>query len=310
MLRTESHSSIIRMLLNPPLCETPMPRMLIALLILSVACTAQESGREPSPTIPVNPQWASVALWDDGNAEVARYDAKRTVYGKTRSYERVMITVKEAFNAEYNVKTDDYNRDDLFTVMKVNLFARIMTDAYPYHYLTSLFFERTEPGVMHKLTNGSQEWCGNTMKGFYRTDTGMVVRYDSYWDGEGAGQRTLRPDPVFEDQLFYTLRALQFEDGLEFAVDVYPTVVTSRVGPLEPFAARFVVHNDALDLTGEFSKGASLPCWRVDMEREDGATASWWIGQDAPNLLLKFRHSDGRSMVLTSAVRDAYWEHE
>jgi len=287
-----------------------MKTLLILLLATTLGCTAQESGRETATSIPVDPSWANAKLWDDGQAEVARYDARRTVYGKTRSYERIMITVKEAFNAEYDVKTDTYDRQDLFTVMKVNLFARIMTDVYPYHYLTSIFYKRGEPGQVHKLTNSSQEWCGNTMKGFYRTDTGMVVRYDSYWDGEGAGQRTIEDGPVFEDQLFYTLRALQFADGLEFSVDVYPSVVSSKVGPLEPSSARFTVHNDVVDLTGTFSKGSSLPCWRVDMKRDDGATASWWIGQDAPNLLLKFRHSDGRSMALTSAERDAYWAHE
>ena len=286
-------------------------KILLALMIITtLGCTAQEPGREPVTTIPVDPAWATAKMWDDGQAEVAYYDARRTVYGKTRSFEQIMITVKEAFNAEYNVKTDDYSRSDLFTVMKVNLFARIMTDVYPYHYLTSIFFKRGEPGLVHKLTTGSQEWCGNTMKGFYQTDSGVVVRYDSYWDGEGAGQRTLLDGPVFEDQLLYSLRALQFDDGVEFKVEVYPSVVTSKVGPMEPYSAAFTVHNDVIDMTGEFSKGASLPCWRVDMERGDGATASWWIAQDAPNHLLKFRHSDGRSLVLTKVQRDAYWAHE
>lgn len=286
-------------------------KILITLLIVTtLGCTAQESAREPVTTLPVDPSWAASSLWDDGQAEVAHYNAKRTVYGKSRSFEQVMITVKEAFNAEYNVKTDDYSRDDLFTVMKVNLFARIMTDVYPYHYLTSIFLQRNEPGLVHKLTTGSQEWCGNTMKGFYQTDSGLVVRYDSYWDGEGAGQRTLMDGPVFEDQLCYSLRALRFEDDMEFKVEVYPTVISSKVGPMEPFGARFTVRNDQIDLTGEYSKGASLPCWRVDMDRADGATATWWIAQEAPNHLLKFRHSDGRTLVLTKVERDAYWAHE
>ena len=286
-------------------------KLLTALIfVTTLGCTAQEAAREPVTTIPVNAAWASTSLWDDGQAEVATYDAHRKVYGKDRSFEQVMITVKEAFNEAYNVKTDDYSREDLFTVMKVNLFARIMTDVYPYHYLTSLFLKRGEPGSVHKLTTSSQEWCGNTMKGFYQTDTGLVVRYDSYWDGEGAGQRTLLDGPVFEDQLLYSLRALKFADDLMFKVELYPTVVTSKVSQMEPVSAQFTVRTDMIDLAGEFSKGTSITCWRVDMSRSDGATASWWFGQDAPNYLLQFTHSDGRRLTLKSVERDAYWEHE
>ena len=43
-------------------------------------------------------QWAMHKLWEDGLAEVATYDAERTVYQKKRRFEFVQITVKEEFN--------------------------------------------------------------------------------------------------------------------------------------------------------------------------------------------------------------------
>ncbi len=283
---------------------------LLSLLIACVGCTAQEVPPVEVSRLPVNAAWAASALWDDGQAEVARYQATRVIYGKPREYEQVMITVKEDFNREFNVKTDTYDRTDLFTVMKVNLFGRIPTIAYPYHYLTSIFLPRSDAGSVHKLTMSSQEWCGNTFKAFTRTDSTLRLRYDSYWDGEGAGQRSLEVGGVFEDQLVYSLRALDVAAVHSFKLPVYPSVVTSKVGDLKPIDAGFTVSDDLVDLTGDFSKGVSTPAWRVDMQRADGATASWWFGKEQPNVLLRFVHSDGRQWKLISVERSAYWEVE
>ena len=138
-------------------------------------------------------QWAMDRLWEDGLAEVATYDAERVVYGEPRRFQYTLITVKEEFNQQYNTKTDDYQRKDLFPVMKVNQFCSIPTDTYPYHFLTSAFFRRDQPVQLHKLTTSSQEWCGNTFKAF--TDDGLQYQqtYNSYWDGEGSGHRTPAP---------------------------------------------------------------------------------------------------------------------
>lgn len=46
--------------------------------------------------------------WEDSLAEVATYEAERTIYRKKRTFEFTQITVKEAFNLVFNVKTDDY----------------------------------------------------------------------------------------------------------------------------------------------------------------------------------------------------------
>jgi hypothetical protein len=111
-----------------------------------------------------NLAWAGNKYWDDGLAEVATYAAERTVYGKKRSFDYTLITVKEDFNEQFNVKTDNYDRKDLFPVMKVNAFCRIPTDNYPYHYLSSAFFKREDATQIYKITISSQEWCGNTFK--------------------------------------------------------------------------------------------------------------------------------------------------
>ena len=53
-------------------------------------------------------------LWEDGQAEVAIYDAEMIIYGMPSQFENPMITVKEEFNKTFNVKTDDYQRKRSF----------------------------------------------------------------------------------------------------------------------------------------------------------------------------------------------------
>ncbi len=61
-----------------------------------------------------NPRWGMDAMWEQGVAEVAKYQAQRVIYQKPRDFEYTFILVKETFNEEYNTKTDNYDRDDLF----------------------------------------------------------------------------------------------------------------------------------------------------------------------------------------------------
>lgn len=289
-----------------------------ALLVLSL-CTfligCSSNTDQPSsapPPIPIDTSWALNRTWDDGNAEVATYEATRTVYGKRRTYELTMITVKEAFNREFMTKSDSYERTDLFTVMKVNLFARIPTNVYPYHYLTSLFFPRTTPHIVEKITSSSQEWCGNTFKRVQRTDSSFGYAFDSYWDGEGAGIRTLPNDVWFEDQLFYTLRAMDFSNTRTFTMKVLPTLITNKAALDSAQTATFTVHEDRIDPStfGTITSIPEQPCHRVDMRFNNSTIASWWFSHDALHTLLQFQHADGRMMKLTKVERNKYWAVE
>ena len=136
--------------------------ILIAFLFVGCGNTPEKSNvsKEPSPLAKYfNAEWANNPHWYDGLAEVATYQAQRTIYNKERNFEYTYVTVAEDFNKEFRVKTDDYNRKDLYKVMKVNAFCKIETDNYPYHFLTSMFFPFATPWSLDKMTNGSQEWC-------------------------------------------------------------------------------------------------------------------------------------------------------
>jgi hypothetical protein len=243
--------------------------------------------------------WASDGLWDDGQAEVATYTASRMVYGKPRQFEYVFITVKEDFNKQHGVKTDDYSRSDLYEVMKINKFARIETDNYPYHYHTSLFYERAEPGVLHKMTQSSQEWCGNTFKLFQQQGRVYHYLWSSYWDGQGDGRQKIKGAGWFEDGLSHSLRALQFEEGLRFEQGVLESQINNKATPPHTYAALFEVSSEAV---------LDQDAWKVQVQLEEGKASAYWFAKTYPNVLLKAQSWDGQQLELRSIVRSAYWQ--
>lgn len=258
----------------------------------------------------LNLNWAQDALWNDGKAEVAKYQAERIVYGKVRTFEYVYVLVKEDFNEEWQVKTDTYDRDDLFPVMKVNKFARLETDVYPYHYLTSIFYKRENPDEVHKLTNTSQEWCGNTAKAFQIKGNRYVFDYMSYWDGQGTRRKIVKSGPWFEDQLSYTLRALYFREGLTFEHTLFPTQVTNKATLPEAVNATFTVTKAEPVSLMEVDSTLASGAWSVSVSRASGESMNFWFAEAYPNYLLKMESSDGQKLTLTQVNRDAYWEHE
>ena len=245
-------------------------------------------------------QWAMRKYWEDGLAEVATYDAERVVYKKNRVFISTIITVKEEFNQQYKVKTDDYKRADLFPVMKVNQFCQIPTDEYPYHYLTSLFFRRDQPVALYKMTTSSQEWCGNTFKTLTDDGVNLAETYDSYWDGQGVGGRDLRRDVFVEDALPYTLRALQFEQLPAFRLTVLDLRQTNKATPPVYYEAR-------LTTTPAPPAEAPGPAWRVAVALAPGRENVYWFDKNYPNVLLRQTTWDGRTLRLKATRRYAYW---
>lgn len=273
----------------------------ILLWLLAACGNSNEQIREPaaSPAAILHQNWAADALWDDGLAEVAQYESERVVYGKPRQFEYTFILVKEDFNKEHNVKTDNYSRSDLFPVMKVNKFARIPTEKYPYHYLSSLFYKRDDPATLHKMTTSSQEWCGNTFKSFEHKDGDYQYMYNSYWDGQGNGHTQLEGGAWFEDGLSYTLRTLDFSEGLTFKRPVLESQINNK-------ANRPLIYNASFQVSKDTS--LSQQAWQVNVQFDDEKISTYWFAQEYPNLLLKQESWDGRRLLLKSVARKAYWE--
>jgi len=287
-------------------------RLLSILAVSSLYACAGSNAQSPiSASEHFDQQWAKNEKWDQGEAEVAKYDAQRVVYGEARDFEYVYILVKESFNEEFEVKTDDYSRDDLFEVMKINKFCRIPTDKYPYHYLTSIFYKREHPSRVYKLTNTSQEWCGNTSKYFLNEGRKYTFGFNSYWDGQSIGKMTVEGNILFEDQLSHSLRALNFKDGLSFTQRLAESQVTSKATKPTIYNATFSVKQDNdLQLGTDYDLNQVGDIWRVDVQLDGEKTNSYWFGGDYPNILLKQDTWDGRMLELKQSYMDAYWESD
>ncbi len=244
--------------------------------------------------------WAMSKYWEDGLAEVATYEAERVVYKKKRRFEYTLITVKEEFNQEFNVKTDDYQRVDLFPVMKVNEFCAIPADNYPYHYLTSLFFRRDQPVALYKMTSSSQEWCGNTFKAIVDDGVNFKESFDSYWDHQGMGSRELRRDVLVEDALPYSLRALRFALQPAFDLTVMDLQQTSKA--TEP-----TYYQAHLTTTEAAATEAPEAAWRVAVQLAPDKQNVYWFAKAYPNGLLRQITWDGRTLMRKSTRRFAYW---
>jgi hypothetical protein len=285
-----------------------IPSLLISGLLLA-SCTAPESEKTRVPAsaralqtvLPhFDEEWAMRKYWEDGLAEVATYDAERTIYKKKRRFEYTQITVKEEFNQQFNVKTDDYKRDDLFPVMKINQFCSIQADNYPYHYLTSLFFRRDQPVALYRMTTSSQEWCGNTFKSIIDDGVNFEMWFHSYWDGQGTSSRDLRRDILLEDALPYTLRSLKFDQAPSFDLTVLDLQQTNKATPPTYYQAHLAT---AEAPTADVSE----PAWRVTMLLAPGKENVYWFAKAYPNVLLRQTTWDGRSLRLKATRRYAYW---
>lgn len=284
------------------------PLVFMGLIGALYACTGGNAQNRIPSAEHFNNEWAKESTWDQGKAEVAKYQATRTIYGKPRNFEYVFILVKETFNEKYNVKTDSYDRNDLFDVMKVNKFARIPTDNYPYHYMTSIFYKRDQPSMVHKLTNSSQEWCGTTAKHFTADGKQYKFGYISYWDGQGVGETKISGGFMFEDQLSHSLRALKFSDGLSFQQAVAESQVSSKAKEPTVYNATFRVEaaND-LQLSTDYDMSQVNDVWKVTVQLDNTKTNEYWFSSNYPNIMLKQHTWDGRNYELKESYMDDYW---
>ncbi|MGH9788062.1 MAG: hypothetical protein ACRD4U_05105 [Candidatus Acidiferrales bacterium] len=278
--------------------------VLFASVLLAGSSLAPPSAAEAPPAF--DSAWSRDALWDDGQAEVALYDAKRPQYGKSENYEAVFIVVKEDFDGERLVKADPpYEGRQLIPVLKLNAVHSYWTPNYPYHFLASVFVRRDNPTALVKLTVGSQEWCGNTFK-LVKTSPRPELTVRSYFDPEGDATRPLdlRVGDLLEDQLPLALRSLAFAPGLEVRRRILPSLISNKLGraPQLLDATIKVVGEETLATpAGRFS------AWKVSVKFGE-AQQTWWFEKAAPHTLLKMESSDGRAWLLKARTRKPYWQ--
>jgi hypothetical protein len=197
-------------------------RRLAPLLLLLAGC-------EEEPLL-ADTAWLRAKAWDDGKAVVSVYRGRYLRYGAWRDAEVRDYLVREYLHPGELTKRDQPTPDCL-PVLKANRQLTFDTGTYQYRFMHSLFFHR-ETGSLVKAVATSQDGCGIV---FLRWDArDRTLRFDSYWEGEGAGGGDLPKEgrSFFADEVAFLGGMLG--DGVR--INVHPALLRNRVGAPGPLA--------------------------------------------------------------------------
>lgn len=144
--------------------------------------------------------------WMDGTAEITSYDLTQAHYGTTYEGEAVMIFVSEPFLPEKQVK-DERGSARSVDVLKLNYKKNFLTGIYPYSSMTSVFtpLGADELGNTLKVTNTTQDWCGQSFAQLNRSGQEMIVQEFSYFERKADGRYSLGRT-FLEDELWCLIR--------------------------------------------------------------------------------------------------------
>ncbi len=237
-----------------------------------------------------NNEWAQDSIWNQGEIERNQYQASQVIDRKPFNYIVNTTLEMEQFNDQFNVKSLNTERPDLYSVMKFNVATSGNENGSIPHSMASMFFLKNNPLVLHKKTFTSFDQSGNTFKSWMNTKSILSMSYDSYWDYEGIGKKIFSKDLLLEDQLIYTLRALKFSDTLNFKVDILENQSTNKLGKLTVYHALLGVSTVENNL------------WLVKIQLDANKQNDYYFEKKYPNQMVKMRSWDGRSLQLISTA--------
>jgi hypothetical protein len=250
--------------------------------------------------------------WNDGLAEVSRYDLVQFRYGRLHPGSVTMVTVREGLDPTRVVKSAKPGPDDI-PALKTHLVKSFQTGVYRYEQAVTVLFRRVD-GIPLRLFVSSHEWCGSTGKSWVNNGAGSELRVMSYFDGHGDMRQPLElpADGVLEDSLPTWLRALDLAAMLDSSVQVrcslVPTQLEARAQDTHPLpCAVRVLRRAVFDLpAGAFD---AIEVEVAALEPTPLALATAAIERAPPHRLLSYRHRDGTTLTLLDSSRTDYWNH-
>jgi len=272
-------------------------------------CQAEEKGyylpggvEVSSEAEPFITGWAMNRYWNDGLVEKSVYRSERIVYGKKRSFEKVHLMNRQRMDATKGVKAEK-NLASRLPVIKFNIYQTIPTEYYDYRYLTTQFYARDNLKLF-KMTQSSQEYCGNCFK-IYKwgsTPDEILVRQFPYFPDERDSTYTLKNDFYPFEGLPLILRSLNFKEGLKAKIRLLHRQISNRLTPPQVRPAEIEVRQlkKITVPAGEFE------AWLIWMNW-DGKTYKFAFGADFPHLMLYTKRPDGTADELVFAEKVKYW---
>lgn len=245
--------------------------------------------------------------WYQGKAEITTYNLQQARYGEVHQGTAVMVFVTEDMSKKKQVKLDhpEKHKKDAVSVLKLNAIRDFSTGIYDYDMMTSVFtpVDRNTYPYSFKVTNTSQEWCGQTFTQINKTDNGYKYRLFSYFESEGDQKHDFE-QYLLEDELWNIIR-IDPETLPTGTHEIIPGTVYQRLS-----------HTEVKPYTAEIKKDTSQDAivdYTIrypELER----TLEIRYEKDSPHHIQSWveKQQDGDKELITKAVRDKsimtdYW---
>jgi hypothetical protein len=252
--------------------------------------------------------WRDDPVWFDGKAEIAEYEATRTIYGSERQYTATFMTNKEHADPETKTKSADGTGRSVF---KFHAREDIPTQKYTYHYSTMVYVG-TDDLKSLKLDMGSMEDCGASFKQIVNHQGELTWRQFSYFPNEGHREGAYEPPAnfVFHDALPLVLRGFPFDEkptGIKLRV--LPDQTTTKWSGFEP-VEMVVEHLGTAEVELPYGK---VKAHHLGVGRWSAGNMApehqYWFAADPElrHVMVAYEGPDGITYRLKSLRREAYW---
>jgi hypothetical protein len=237
------------------------------------------------------------AQWPTDRAEIANYTAETVVAGVARRHEVTMVATAVQYNrAARVVAAWPIGDKPVEPALRAVTMTSIPGPNGPTALTTALVMRRDAPMATLRLDVTVADWEGVALRSLEPWES--PPRWVERATGEPGGVTTTTVEgALFEEQLPWVLRALDFREGLEARLAIHaPQSRMRAAAPSTPAQA-------LLTVTAE---GSGI--WRVRVEADDNRQMQFDFEQEWPHRLRAATHSDGRSLQLVGAMWDAFWE--
>jgi len=283
--------------------------LVLGLLVL-VGAAFMTRGSSPVTTGPESRfdplRFTSDGRWDQGRAEIARYQARRVIYSRPQAYELIRIAVKERFDPAQGVKGEAPGSLDVIKTIAVH--DTPTHRAYRYRQQLVVQVPRLDPRQVLAASMSSQEWCGST---FVRLASRAAVKglqrtIHSYFAGEGDQVDQVPVGTVLADQVPFLVRAVHWQRTPKLELSLLPTLLSNHGQQSDPVAAVLerVAEEEITVPAGTF-KCVHIRVLRTTSAGE--AVDHYWVAKDAGRPLVKFQDATGEGELISTAW-EAYWE--
>lgn len=233
-----------------------------------------------------NVNWANHEYWKNNISDEHVYECSEIVNKEQVKYQLIVKLNKEQFNDQFNVKTKNTARPDLYEVVKYTTKQIATINPNIPIYAVHQYFLNSNALVLHKYNYNGITENGNCSKSMFNTKSILTMNYDSYLDYEGIGKKMIPKDVLVADQLPYTLRALLFSDTLNVRMDILENQAIPAVGDLRVYHA--VISVSASD----------AKTWTVQVMLDKQKENTYVFEKEYPNTLIRMQSWDGKTMQL------------